>query len=221
MTNELNILTADFPRAVRGYSTIAVDDFVRQLGGRLEAIQVKLNEQSDRAASLESLLNQSHRDLAAFVEKESAISKGIIGIEQRRVVVEHEIELARQNAEIEIAELLAASQNEAENVLRTARETSNEIVAGARQTADETVDAARNAAEESTTLARSATELQGDRLRALCAEYDEAAARIRRSLEAQLALLPLSGSLLQNLSISGVAITTSVDQGVREHAEAA
>src|ERR1041385_571027 len=92
MTTEGNILTADFPRAVRGYSPIAVDDFVRQLGERLESMQAKLNEQTARATGLQNMLARANQDLVAFVEKESALAKGIISIEQRRVAVEQEIE---------------------------------------------------------------------------------------------------------------------------------
>src|SRR4051812_40799341 len=106
MTNNENILSAEFPRTFRGYSPIAVDDFVRQLGARLETLQARLNEQTDRNAVLETALNTANRDLTIFIGKEAAISQGIITIEQRRVSVEHEIELARQNAEIQIAEQL-------------------------------------------------------------------------------------------------------------------
>ena len=220
MTNNDNILTASFPRSFRGYSPIAVDDFVRQLGARLETLQARLNEQTDKNAVLETALNSANRDLAIFIEKETAISQGIITIEQRRVSVEHEIELARTNAELEIAENLATARTEAEEMGRIAREASNEILASARQIADDTVESARNTAEETTALARSAADLQADRLRALCADYDEATSRIRRTLEAQLSLLPQPNSLLQSLSFGSVAVTTSssVESKELEHA---
>jgi cell division septum initiation protein DivIVA len=244
MSTEGNILTADFPRAVRGYSQIAVDDFIRQLGERLEAMQHKLNEQTARASGLQTALDRANKDLAAYVEKEAAISQSVISIEQRRVAVEQEIELNRQqaaleiqslrnNARAEVEALLANSRGEAANIvtdatavadhIRTSAETDSrdllgsanataeETLANARRLADETIQAARREADETMALARAATEQQADRLRILCEEYDETAGRMRRILEAQLAMLPASGSALENLSLGGIAVATAVD----------
>jgi cell division septum initiation protein DivIVA len=252
MSTEGNILTADFPRAVRGYSQIAVDDFIRQLGERLETMQHRLNEQTARASGLQSMLDRANRDLAAYVEKEAAISQSVISIEQRRVAVEQEIELNRQqavlevqslrsNARAEVEELLASSRGEAANIVtdaqavadhirasadtdsqdlvNTARATAEETLENARRLADETIQAARREADETMALARAATEQQADRLRILCQEYDETAGRMRRILEAQLAMLPVPGSTLDNLSLGGIAVT-AVSEPIREQAAA-
>jgi cell division septum initiation protein DivIVA len=263
MSTEGNILTADFPRAVRGYSQIAVDDFIRQLGERLESMQYKLNEQTARASGLQSALDRANKDLAAYVEKEAAISQSVISIEQRRVAVEEELDLSRQqaalevqslrnNANAEVEELLATSRANAANIVTdatavadhvrssaetdsqdlistanaTAEETltnaqrlADEAIGGAKRIADETIQSARREADETMALARAATEHQEDRLRILCEEYEETASRVRSVLEAHLAMLPVPGATLGSLSLTGIAITTSVETA-REQAAA-
>jgi DivIVA domain-containing protein len=265
MTTEGTILTADFPRAVRGYSPIAVDDFVRQLGERLETMQSKLNEQTAKTTGLQNLLTKANKDLAAYIEKEAAISRTIISVEQRRTSAEQEIELSRQNAAIEIEELRSQAEAEvgelraraeteaqerltsahtqihdlltaaheesqelrsraqldAHDLLRTANESADDILANAQQLAEETVTGAQREADEIVSEANSAVALQGEKLRALCSEYEETAARIRRALENQLGMLPAPGSLLESLSLHGVAVTSSAEPALRETQRAA
>lgn len=254
MTTQGNILTADFPRAVRGYSQIAVDDFVRQLGERLESMQSKLTEQTARAGGLDSLLARANKSLAAFAEKESAISNGIITIEQRRTSVEQENEISRNNAiaeceelrhsaEVEALELVTNAQTQAADLLygvqteanevrsraqidahdlvRSANESADEILSSAQKLADDTVQSASREAEDALVDARTAAEEQAALLKALCSEYEETAGRIRRELEAQIALLPAPGSTLKTLSLQGVAVTSTGETTHRELAEAA
>lgn len=137
MTTEGTILTAEFPRAVRGYSPIAVDDFIRQLGERLDAMQTKLNEQTARANGLQNMVTRANKDLAAYVEKESAISKGIITIEERRVTVEREIELSRQNAALEVEELRSGAEAQAQELLTHAQTQAHDVISGAQLEAQE------------------------------------------------------------------------------------
>src|SRR5262245_24680800 len=69
MTTEATILTAEFPRAVRGYATNAVDDFVRQMGERIDTLQVRLEQQAARANHLTKELETANRNLAVFMGK--------------------------------------------------------------------------------------------------------------------------------------------------------
>ena len=73
-------LSADFPKAVRGYSMLAVDDFVRQMGGRLEALQATADEQTARAEQLAD-------ELRARFEKDPHVwtsSPKLLGVMLRR-----------------------------------------------------------------------------------------------------------------------------------------
>lgn len=199
-SQEPNILTVEFPRAFRGYATLAVDDFIRQMGTRLETLQTRLDDERERTEQLKASLNRSNADLAAYVEKESAITNAIVAMEQRRVAVGQELEVERGEA-----------QQEATEILRDARLAAEEIIDNARRNAEETLANARRSAEETIGLANSARALQEDRLRALCAEYDSTANRIRRALEAQLSLLPSPGETLASLSIGGMAVTSGLE----------
>jgi hypothetical protein len=220
MTIPSGELIAEFPMAVRGYSRLAVDDFVRQMGQRLQLLEDRLNEQMDRAErltrELESLkrqhaqelqtltarlsaekqaldeqLAQVSQDLALYIEKEAAISNGIIAVEQRRVAVERELEIERTNTQLKVEQILADAQTEADEIVREAKRSSEEMI----------------------TLAQAACALQEERLRNLCREYDVTAERIRRTLEAHLSLLPNPGEMLSDLSIGSVAAVTAANSG--------
>jgi cell division septum initiation protein DivIVA len=216
MTIPSGELIAEFPMAVRGYSRLAVDDFVRQMGQRLQLLEERLNEQTDRAErltkeldtlkkqhtqelealtvrltserkALDEQLEAVSQDLAMYIEKEAAISGGIIAVEQRRVAVERELEIERTNTQLKVEQILADAQSEADEIVNEAKHTSEELL----------------------TLAEAACALQEERLRNLCREYDETAARIRRTLEAHLSLLPNPGEILSSLSIGSVAAVTA------------
>ncbi len=220
MTIPSGELIAEFPIAVRGYSRLAVDDFVRQMGQRLQLLEERLNEQTDRAERLTRELDTLKRqhaqemetltarlnaekqalneqlasvtqDLALYIEKEAAIAGGIIAVEQRRVAVERELEIERTNTQLKMEQILADAQTEADDIVREAKRSSEEMI----------------------TLAEAACALQEERLRNLCREYDETAARIRRTLEAHLSLLPDPGELLSSLSIGSMAAVTAANPG--------
>lgn len=220
MTIPSGELIAEFPMAMRGYSRLAVDDFVRQMGQRLQLLEERLNEQTDRAERLTRELDTLKRqhaqeletltarltaekqaldkqlasvtqDLALYIEKEAAISGGIIAVEQRRVAVERELEIERTNTQLKMEQILADAQTEADEIVREAKRSSEEMI----------------------TLAEAACTLQEERLRNLCREYDETAARIRRMLEAHLSLLPDPGELLSSLSIGSMAAVAAANPG--------
>lgn len=220
MTIPSGELIAEFPIAVRGYSRLAVDDFVRQMGQRLQLLEERLNEQTDRAERLTRELDTLKRqhaqemetltarltaekqtlneqlasvsqDLALYIEKEAAIAGGIIAVEQRRVAVERELEIERTNTQLKMEQILADAQTEADDIVREAKRSSEEMIM----------------------LAEAACALQEERLRNLCREYDETAARIRRTLEAHLSLLPDPGELLSSLSIGSMAAVTAANPG--------
>jgi cell division septum initiation protein DivIVA len=175
MAGQSLTLTAEFPRSLRGYSTIAVDDFVRQMGTRLDSLQQWTEAQAAKIERLTAQAQSAERNLSAFMEKELAIANAFVVIEQQRLAAEQEIELARENARIEIDEMLAEARREAAAVVAEAQREAE----GVREEAE----ARRLAAEE--------------RVRALQAEYDATVSTIRRTLEAELALLGDQASVVQ------------------------
>ena len=199
MTTNSTVLTADFPRSVRGYSPVAVDDFIRQMGERLETLQAKLDTQTTNAEQLSQELNAAKQKLAAFAEKEAGIAGALVATEQRRIAVERELEKERNNTRLNAEQLIAEANQDREALLDEARRNAEEIAARA----------------EATRLD------QEERIRALCAAHDETVARIRQALEAQLSLLPAPGETLASLSISGVAIATTVEANREELTTAA
>src|SRR5579872_6208784 len=156
MTNETDVLTADFPRAVRGYSQNAVDAFVRQMGARLSTLETRLDEESDRSEQLAQKLDRANKELAAFTAKEAAITKAIVAMEQRRVTVEQELDQERARATAEVEETFASARAEAEKTLAAAREEAEKIV-----------DTAHDNADKITTRAEAATAREEERLRCL------------------------------------------------------
>jgi cell division septum initiation protein DivIVA len=199
MSNESNVLIADFPRNVRGYSTVAVDDFVRQIGERLVALQADLEEQAERADRLEAALDRANRDLSTFSEKESAISSALVAMEQRRAAVDQENEATKKSAKLSGEQIIASARVEAEQIIAQAH------------------DDAQNITAEATARARA----QEERLNALCAQYDATLANIRRTLEDQLAVLPTPGQNWTGLYGGAMAVTTTVDAEYTETVQAA
>lgn len=184
MAQRLSNLTATFPTALRGYERIAVDDFIRQMGDRLDELQNRLTEQTERAERLSKELAAAKKELAAFAEKESAIANALVATEQRKAAVEKEIEAQQALARSQAEEIRATAQSQADAMIAEAEENVKEITARGEL----------------------ACSLQEDRLRALCAKYEETAERIRRILEAQLALLPASAANESDLPVSHATV---------------
>jgi DivIVA domain-containing protein len=184
VTKEEMILNVEFPKGVRGYSCAAVDGFVAQMGTRLEAMQAKLEEQTSRADSLAAELEKARQELAAFKEKETAIANAMVAMEQRRVQVEQQNKAAKTEARQEAERIVAEGRETAESVIQEARSSAEEIIAGAEAACTE----------------------QQERIRALNAEFVETVERIRRTMEAQLSLLPPANGCL---SVTKIAITAT------------
>jgi len=258
------VLAVEFPRAVRGYAPLAVDDFVRQIGGRMEALQAQIEEQTSRADRLQRELEAANRNLAAFIEREAAIANALVAAEQRRVSVDQQIELDRMNAEMECQRLRTETAEKAEALLAEARDLAEETLADARaeaqearatakaeadqtiqeaqataqaieaettercaamsgearsqadailnearSSADAIVAEARRVADETAAAMTRDLEVRGAQLQALCMAFEETSSRVRRVLEAQLALLPAPGTTLESLALGDVAVTMS------------
>lgn len=236
-TNEAAVLTAEFPRAMRGYSPLAVDDFIRQVGERLNIMQAQLDEQTTAAETqtqqiekLTRALESANSIIGSFSEKETAIASAMVAMEQRRVSVERELENARKisrmeaDQQIEAARILSERQiddarSQVERIVEEARSGADMILNNARVESEAILNDARFNAETLMAHAEAVRLAEEERARQLCADYDATVKRIRRSIESQLALLPTPGETLASLSISGVAVTTS--NGVRETVEAA
>ncbi|HSV75236.1 MAG TPA: DivIVA domain-containing protein [Chthonomonadales bacterium] len=157
------VLAVDFPRAVRGYAPMAVDDFVRQIGGRLEALQSQIDEQASRADRLQRELQAANRNLAAYVGRETAIANALVATEQRRVTVDQQIELDRMNAQVECDRVRSDAQQEAAAVLADALTEANEVRASARVDAERvTADAAAVAEALKTATAERCAAMSGN-----------------------------------------------------------
>ena len=189
MASDSLLLTADFPRTVRGYAPSAVDEFLRSLGSRLDALQNQLDQQAARCEKLTADLSAQAKELAGYRLKEAALAGALVATEQRRAEVEQEA-----------AGLVERAWEEAEGLLAHARAEAEQIVGEARVRADQLVAEARQA--------RQAEEA---RILDLCAEFDAAVETMRRTLEAHLALLPEPGSTLAELSLGGLAVADAPD----------
>ena len=117
MSDEATVLFAEFPKAVRGYSPMAVDDFVRQIGDRIEGMQKQLNEQNARCDALKKELETTNRSLAAFSQKETALANALVSIEQRKAVVMIELEKERVEARREDERVHSTALAEAEVII--------------------------------------------------------------------------------------------------------
>jgi len=187
MTNDVTVLTADFPKSVRGYSPIAVDDFVREIGARLESLEKQLQEKSSAAEELNKKLQTANNLLAAASAKENAIAGALVAIEQRRVTVEQELEYDRSHSAKLAEQAIAEAQADAEKLTADAEKSAARLLEETRQT-------------------RESEEARVSQLRA---EYQEIANRIRRALEAQLELLPAPGELFGGLAFDDTLAVTS------------
>src|SRR2546423_5309068 len=98
MIDESTVFTADFPRVMRGYSPLAVDDFVRQLGSRLDLMQSKLDEQIVRGDRLTEELATTTRTLAEYRGKESALAGALVTAEQMREGMRKQLEADTRTA---------------------------------------------------------------------------------------------------------------------------
>jgi cell division septum initiation protein DivIVA len=199
MSNQSNVLIADFPRNVRGYSTVVVDEFVRQIGERLVSLQADLQKQTERAERLEKALEQANHNLCAFSEKESAIASALVAMEQRRTAVEQENDAAKKSAKLRAEEIIASAAVEADQIIAQAQ------------------DDAQNITAEATARARA----QEERYAALCAQYDATLGNIRRTLEDQLAVLPSPGQNWGGVYGDTIAVTSAVGSEYAETVQAA
>src|SRR5438132_1314427 len=116
MASELTVLTAEFPRAVRGYAVEAVDEFVEEIGSRLNALQAELTKQAARGDRLASDLANNADELASYREKEKAMATVMIAAEERRAKVEVEAEAKLADAEAAGDEIIKKAKAEAEKV---------------------------------------------------------------------------------------------------------
>lgn len=199
--SENNVLIAHFPRAAMGYAQSAVDDFVRQIGERLEEMQIRLDELSEQNDALNKQAVIAKKEPEYDSSREVALANAMLAIEQRKLTVDIEIEGLREQARRDIEATKEATRRETD-ALRgsTIRETDG-IKEAARREADgilvqtqsesaQIIGRAKIAAEQMINEAAAATSVEEERLQGLCIQYDHTVDEIRRVLEMQLALLP-------------------------------
>lgn len=199
MSFEATILTAEFPRAVRGYATCAVDDFVRQVGERLDSLQDSLNDQIERSDRLASDLAGCATELAGYREKESALAAALVSTEQQRAAVRSELETERATAGDRARQVIESAESEADRILAHARRDAEELTSSAI--------AERSAIEQ--------------RIIALSNQYDETISAIRATLQSLAMTLPASGSLLPERPMGALTMTAVIGPQHEQYAEAA
>lgn len=171
MTDGSATLVAEFPRAVSGYARPAVDDFVRQIGGRLESLQTQLESQSTEVARLTHALSKAQADLTGFAEKEKALGEAVVMIEHRRAAIIKELADQRVEADAQVEAILDEAREQSKKVVEAARaqgagilkeataETDRargeaaRIVEAARKGSEEMLEAALTAGDEARTAA--------------------------------------------------------------------
>ena len=135
-------LTANFPKAMRGYAPEAVDDFVRQLGERVKALQTQVEERTSAYDRISADLEATAKSLTVYIEKEQALARGLVDVEQRRVKAEQEIDSERTIAQDECDKLLAEARVQAERLVADARAEAEKITAAARVDANDILNQA-------------------------------------------------------------------------------
>jgi DivIVA domain-containing protein len=135
-------LTANFPKAMRGYAPEAVDDFVRQLGERVKALQTQVEEKTSAYDRISADLEATAKSLTVYIEKEQALARGLVDVEQRRVKAEQEIDSDRTIAQDECDKLVAEARVQADRLLADARAEAEKITAGARVDANDILNQA-------------------------------------------------------------------------------
>jgi cell division septum initiation protein DivIVA len=193
--NENNVLVAHFPRAAMGYAQGSVDEFVRQIGERLEEMQSRLDQLTDENESLKRHASSGHPSNENTSQREAALANAMLAIEQRKLSVDKEIDSITEQARREAESLKEAAKRETEGLREAAKRDTDSIRSSAQSEAAQIVVQARIAAEQMIEEAVSATTEEEARLQILCAQYDNTVAEIRRVLEMQLSLIPTSSGL--------------------------
>lgn len=183
MNQVQNLLSVEFPRSVRGYSTTSVDEFVKDMGNRLSALQEELIKRDQACDKMQSELSGSIKKLDEFKTKEGAIANAMVALQQQRISMELEMDNLRKSAE-----------QDAEQVRSTARAEADSMLAEVERKAEEMI-----------LLAKAKCDEQEEKYRQLCDSFMITANRIRKTLEAQMALLPHSDSELPEFGISAIA----------------
>lgn len=221
---ENNTLIAHFPRSAMGYAPASVDEFVRQIGERLEEMQVvcdrvdQLTEQNEQLqrqnAELTAGNEQLYRQLteaqtalesaksSATVQKdddqagprEVALANAMLAIERRRIAVDVEIEGLRDQAKRDVDALKESARRESEGLKKTAMKEAEGLRATAEEESTQIISQAKRAAEQMIDETVAAASLEEERLQTLCAQYEQTVEEVRRVFEQQLAMLPASGS---------------------------
>ncbi len=162
MSDELPILTAEFPIAVRGYAREAVDEFVQEIGERLNALQAELAKQAARGDRLAEDAGSMEAELKGFRDKEKAVSNAYIAAENFKAKAESDYEAAMEKARQEAEGIIASAQSEAEvlkaqaeGLVAKGKSDADEIRAKARADADEVKNTAKADADKARAQARS------------------------------------------------------------------
>jgi|GEM_PF-3434466 DivIVA domain-containing protein len=183
MNLDQNLMSVEFPRAVRGYSTASVDEFVKDMGNRLSALQEELNKREQACEKIQSELDETRKQLDDYKSKESAIANAMVALQQQRIAMESEMDNLRRNTEQEAEQVRSAARNEAASMLAEVERKAEEMILQAKAKCDE----------------------QEEKYRQLCDSFMITANRIRKTLEAQMALLPENNTELPEFGISAIA----------------
>lgn len=209
MNSEPNVLCASFPRSMRGYTVSSVDEFVKDMGRRLYELQTAMEAANSECENLREELRESRLRTNAYSDREAALANAAISIEQHRTAVELQMKSELDNAATRAKQILDSATDNAAAYRLQSETDAAEIIADAK-----------NRSEEMIHLADIKCRQEQERLRSLCVEYDATASRMRRTLEAQLSLLPEQGIMLSDINFSISATAAVQDTSDRRKAAA-
>jgi cell division septum initiation protein DivIVA len=192
MVNEAQVLKAQFARTVNGYATTAVDEFVQQLGQRLDETKTRLDVESKRAADLEAELTKARETLSTFAQKEAAIASSFVAIETHRATVENELKERWAAATAEAKAKSEEARTQATTIIAEAEEHAKRVIDDASATSTTLLAEAQRNADDITVNAQIACAAEEERLQALQTSYEDTLDRVRRALQGQLSSLPPS-----------------------------
>ncbi len=121
-------LTAELPRAVRGYSVESVDRLVAELESRQTVLQSKLAKAEEGNKRLIEDLSQCATELAAFREKESTLLSALLAVEERKQSIGVELDSSRVAAQQQIRDLVERATLETERLRSDAQIQAKDII---------------------------------------------------------------------------------------------
>jgi cell division initiation protein len=194
----------DFRRAMRGYDTALVDDF-------LDLVADRMDELVREAISLADRLGRQEQQVADFRERERALTEALVTAQEMREEIREqtsrEADLVRRTAEQEaaqlrarveqeVSEIRAQAEGEAARLQSAAQQDATRLRSAAQQEAAQLRSAAQQEAVQLIDATQRSKEREQDALRRLQARQEQFLASYRGLLERELSELAIIAQTL-------------------------